>query len=42
MLDGGWLLFEHGFEQGEAVRNILETNGFTEVITEKDTQAMIE
>ncbi|MGR5096818.1 peptide chain release factor N(5)-glutamine methyltransferase [Vibrio maritimus] len=36
LLDGGWLLFEHGFEQGEAVRNILEANGFTEVITEKD------
>lgn len=36
LLDGGWLLFEHGFEQGDAVRRIMEHHGFTEVTTEKD------
>ena len=32
----GWLLFEHGFEQGEAVRQILEEYGFYDVVTEKE------
>ncbi len=33
---GGWLLFEHGFEQGQAVRDILASNGFCHVATEQD------
>ncbi|CAH0526615.1 peptide chain release factor N(5)-glutamine methyltransferase [Vibrio hippocampi] len=33
---GGWLLFEHGFEQGESVRDILLTQGFDNVMTEQD------
>ncbi len=32
----GWLLMEHGFEQGEAVREILTRYGFTNVVTEQD------
>ncbi|NOI26089.1 protein-(glutamine-N5) methyltransferase, release factor-specific [Vibrio mediterranei] len=36
LLEGGWLLFEHGFEQGQAVREILENNGFCHVVTEQD------
>ncbi len=33
---GGYLLFEHGYDQGEAVREILRKAGFTEVETVKD------
>lgn len=34
--NGGWLLFEHGFEQGEAVRQYMVDLGYTNVATEKD------
>lgn len=33
---GGWLLFEHGFDQGAAVRELLETAGYAGVFTRKD------
>jgi release factor glutamine methyltransferase len=33
---GGWLLLEHGFEQGEAVRQLLRSHGFTQVTTRQD------
>lgn len=33
---GGWLLLEHGFEQGEAVREILRCDGYQEVATRQD------
>lgn len=33
---GGWLLFEHGFEQGEEVRLVMQNLGYTNVSTEKD------
>jgi release factor glutamine methyltransferase len=33
---GGCLLFEHGFEQANAVQTILQENGFIAVATEKD------
>lgn len=33
---GGWLLLEHGYDQGEAVRALMEGRGFTEVITAQD------
>lgn len=36
LLDGGWLLLEHGFEQGAAVRQLLSEAGFTEVSTRQD------
>lgn len=32
----GWLLLEHGFEQGAEVRALLTSAGFTEVTTETD------
>jgi release factor glutamine methyltransferase len=32
----GWLLFEHGFEQGAAVRDLLSTRGFTQIETRRD------
>ncbi len=33
---GGWLILEHGFEQGRAVRHILESDGFVNIETRKD------
>ena len=36
LTQGGFLMFEHGFEQGEGVRKILHENGFSAVETVKD------
>ena len=33
---GGWLLFEHGFEQAAATRQILQRAGYTQIFTEQD------
>jgi release factor glutamine methyltransferase len=33
---GGMLALEHGFEQGAAVRELLERSGFVEIYTERD------
>ncbi|MDR3368005.1 MAG: peptide chain release factor N(5)-glutamine methyltransferase [Rhodoferax sp.] len=33
---GGWLLLEHGYDQAEAVRDLLEQNGFTHVQSRRD------
>jgi len=33
---GGWLLMEHGYDQGEAARGLLAAAGFTEVFTARD------
>ena len=33
---GGWLLFEHGYDQGEASRNLLAAAGFKEPFTHPD------
>jgi release factor glutamine methyltransferase len=35
---GGWLLLEHGFEQGSTVREQLSKSGFVEVYTESDLE----
>ncbi|WP_240126445.1 peptide chain release factor N(5)-glutamine methyltransferase [Thermomonas alba] len=35
---GGWLLLEHGWNQGAAVRGLLEAAGFVEVATERDLE----
>jgi release factor glutamine methyltransferase len=35
---GGWLLLEHGWEQGEAVRALLRDAGFVDVATERDLE----
>ena len=37
--DGGWLLFEHGFDQGPAVRELLAAHDYTEVFTQRDLEA---
>ncbi|MCB1674791.1 MAG: peptide chain release factor N(5)-glutamine methyltransferase [Halioglobus sp.] len=36
LLDGGWLLLEHGCEQGRAVRAMLCEAGFSEITTRRD------
>lgn len=33
---GGWLLFEHGFDQAEALRELLSDSGFTGIQTRQD------
>ncbi len=33
---GGWLLFEHGYDQGEASRNLLRAAGFKDAFTHPD------
>ena len=35
---GGWLLFEHGWEQASAVQAILQRSGFGEVFTQVDIE----
>ena len=35
---GGWLLFEHGYEQGVAARVLLEKSGFVGMFTELDLE----
>ena len=35
---GGWLLFEHGFDQGLACRALLERGGFADVFTAADLE----
>lgn len=36
---GGWLLFEHGWNQGEASRALLGAAGYTQVFTAQDLEA---
>lgn len=38
LLDGGWLMFEHGWDQGPACREIMSRAGFTQVTTKQDLQ----
>lgn len=38
LVPGGWLLLEHGFEQGEAVRALLRQAGFTEAASHRDLE----
>ena len=33
---GGWLLLEHGWQQGEAVRALLRAAGFERISTRRD------
>lgn len=39
LLLNGWLLLEHGWEQGAAVRALLQASGFAEVATHRDIEA---
>ena len=36
LLPGGWLLLEHGYDQGAAVRELLAYHGFSEVASQRD------
>lgn len=36
LLASGWLLLEHGYDQGAAVRDLLRAAGFTGVVTRRD------
>ncbi len=36
LLSNGWILFEHGYDQGSAVRDILEGFGYLHVETQQD------
>ena len=36
--EGGWLMFEHGFDQGPAVRELLAAHGYVDVFTERDLE----
>ncbi len=36
LLPGGWLLLEHGYDQGAIVRDLLATQGYCEVATHTD------
>ena len=38
LLPGGWLLLEHGWNQGEAIRALLLAAGFVDVATETDIE----
>jgi release factor glutamine methyltransferase len=38
LVPGGWLLLEHGWDQGEAVRGILRAAGFADVMTDRDLE----
>ena len=35
---GGWLLFEHGWNQGDSARTLLEAAGYAEVFTAQDLE----
>lgn len=38
LVAGGWLLFEHGWNQGAAARGLLEAAGYAEVFTAQDIE----
>lgn len=38
LVSGGWLLLEHGLEQGAAVRALLQAAGFVDIATERDLE----
>lgn len=39
LVDGGWLLLEHGYDQGARVRALLMAAGFVDIRTERDLEA---
>jgi release factor glutamine methyltransferase len=36
LVPGGWLLIEHGYDQGAAVRSLYKSNGYSDIRTIKD------
>lgn len=41
LLPGGWLFFEHGYDQGPAVRELLEAAGFVDVGQHRDLAGIV-
>ena len=39
LVAGGWLLLEHGLDQGAAIRDLFEAAGFVDVGTERDLES---
>jgi release factor glutamine methyltransferase len=38
LVEGGWLMFEHGWQQGDATRRVMQDAGFTRIGTLQDLQ----
>ena len=38
LVRGGWLLFEHGYDQGQPVREIFAANGYADAMTAHDLE----
>jgi len=38
LVPGGWLLLEHGYDQGQAVRALLIAAGFSQISTARDLE----
>ena len=38
LVDGGWLMFEHGWQQGPATREVIQEAGFQQIETLQDLQ----
>jgi len=36
LVEQGWLLFEHGYDQAAVVRELLQRNGFVDIQTRRD------
>jgi len=41
LLPGGWLLFEHGYDQAEAVRRLLEAAGYAKIEQHRDLAGIV-
>jgi release factor glutamine methyltransferase len=41
LADGGWLFFEHGYDQAAAARQLLEAAGFSEIEQQRDLAGII-
>ena len=39
LVAGGWLLLEHGLDQGASIHDLLETSGFVDIETARDLEA---
>lgn len=39
LIRGGWLIVEHGYQQGHQIRTLLDSSGFSQVATRTDTAA---
>lgn len=40
LVEGGWLLLEHGYDQAASVRDLMQSQGFAEVQTRRDLGSM--